>query len=215
MKNLKNVRLKLIVSDPSLKSLFKRHRDIVFTPQLKREPYESLVRAIAHQQLHTKAAETILGRFLDLYGKKQFPAPKEIAKTPLKKLRACGFSQSKCKSIFDIAQHAIDKKIPTSLQIKKLSNEHIIEQLTEIYGVGRWTVEMLLIFQLGRLDVWPRDDFGIRKGYQIFKKLKTLPTAKELIDTDKKWAPYQSVVALYLWREADLIKASKKSSKSD
>ncbi len=176
-----------------------------FTPQMKRSPYESLVRAIAHQQLHGKAAETILGRFYALYGNK-FPTPEQILKTKVEKMRACGFSNSKVKSIKDIALKAHEGFIPDKKKIQKMPNEDIIECLTEIYGVGRWTVEMLLIFQLGRLDVWPVDDFGVRRGFQLWKKKKIMPTAKELKSVGQQFAPYQTIVALYMWRVADEAK---------
>lgn len=182
-----------------------------FKPQLDRDPYESLIRAIAHQQLHGKAAETILGRFYDLFPGKQFPSAEQILKIKEDKLRGCGFSQSKAKSIRDIALKKSVGIVPAAREIQKLSNEEIIERLTVIYGVGRWTVEMLLIFQLGRLDVWPVDDFGVRKGYQVWKKLKEMPTAKELKLVSKKYAPHQTILALYLWRVADLAKVNAKS----
>ena len=91
-----------------------------------------------------------------------------------------------------------------------MSNDEIVERLTEIHGVGRWTVEMLLIFQLGRLDVWPVDDFGVRNGFRVWKKLKSMPTAKEIKPHGAKWSPFETVVALHLWREADLSKLQKK-----
>lgn len=191
--------------DPKLATLIKKH-PIDFSPQMKRSPFESLVRAIAHQQLHSKAAETILGRFIDLYKPLRFPKPELIIKTNDEKLRACGFSGNKIKSIKDIAQKAVDKVIPSSAQIKKLSNDEIIDRLTQIYGVGQWTVEMLLIFQLGRLDVWPADDFGVRRGYQVWLRKKEMPSAKALRLIEKKYAPYQSIVALHLWKASDAAK---------
>lgn len=204
MKHLQNA---LIKKDPTLKALFKRHHPLQFEPMLKRSPYESLVRAISHQQLHGKAAETILGRMLELFPGRKFPSAQELVDIPFEKLRACGFSQSKVKSIKDIARKTLDGIVPDKKAIQKMSNEEIIARLTEIYGVGRWTVEMLLIFQLGRLDIWPVDDFGVRNGFRIWKKKKTMPTAKELKPHGTKWSPYQTVVALHLWREADLKKS--------
>lgn len=177
-----------------------------FKPQLKREPYESLIRAIAHQQLHAKAAETILGRFFDLFAEDKFPSANQILKLRDEKLKSCGFSNSKVKSIKDIALKMSEGVIPTAKSIHRLSNEEIIQRLVVIYGVGRWTVEMLLIFQLGRLDVWPADDYGVRKGYQVWKKKKEMPTAKDLKIVCDKYAPYQSILALYLWKVADRAK---------
>lgn len=194
--------------DSKLKELIKRHK-IDFEPKLKRSPFESLVRAIAHQQLHGKAAETILGRMIALYPKKKFPEPEDLIKLKPEKLRQCGFSTSKTKAIKDIAQKTVEGLVPTSKEIHKLSNAEIIDRLTAIYGVGQWTVEMMLIFQLGRLDVWPVDDFGVRRGFQVWKKLKVPITAKELKSFSEDFSPYQSIVALHLWREADNFKNTK------
>lgn len=186
-------------------ALFKRHK-ISFEPKMQRSPFESLVRAIAHQQLHGKAAETILGRMLALFPEADFPSPEELGNTSVKKLRSCGFSQSKIKAIHDICAKTIDGTVPSGEEIVLLPNEEIVERLTQIYGVGRWTVEMLLIFQLGRLDVWPVDDFGVRKGFQVWKRKKVMPTAKALKSVGSEFTPYQTIIALHLWREADLAK---------
>lgn len=195
----------LIKADPSLKALFDRHQKLVFKPRLKRSPFESLVRAIAHQQLHGKAAETILSRLLAKFPRKKFPTPKDVLAISDEDLRACGFSYRKVQSIKDIASKAIEGVVPTAKKIQTLENEEIINRLTQIHGVGRWTVEMLLIFQLGRLDILPVDDFGVRKGFALWKKKKAI-TAKELKVYGEKWSPYQTIVSLYLWKEADLAK---------
>jgi DNA-3-methyladenine glycosylase II len=201
----KKGRRHLAKRSPELSALLKRHK-VDFQPKLERSPYESLVRAIAHQQLHGKAAETILGRMLALFPKVDFPEAPLLHRLSDEKLRACGFSTSKTKAIKDIAEKTLSGVVPTGREIVRLSNDEIIERLTEIYGVGRWTVEMLLIFQLGRLDVWPVDDFGVRRGFQIWRRKRAMPTAKELRAFSEDFAPYQSIVALHLWREADLAK---------
>lgn len=202
----KKAKLKLGKLDPALKELFARHRGLKFLPEKKRPTFESLVRAIAHQQLHGKAAETILGRMIALFPKQKFPKPEQLLKTKPETLRACGFSFNKIKAIHDICTKTIDGVVPSEKVIHKISNEEIIERLTSIYGVGKWTVEMMLIFQMGRPDVWPVDDFGIRKGYQVFKNKKSFPKPKALKKDGELWSPYQTVVALHLWREADLAK---------
>jgi DNA-3-methyladenine glycosylase II len=206
-----NQKLALIIKklkrqDPTLTELFKRHKGLDFEPLLERSPYHSLVRAIAHQQLHGKAAETILNRLVQLFPGKDFPTPEDLVGLTHDQYRLCGFSNNKAKAIADIALRAAEGTLPDSKKIHKMSNDEIINALTDIYGVGRWTVEMLLIFQLGRLDIFPVDDFGVRRGYQIWKKKRKMPDAKSLKGADKLWAPYQSIVALYLWREADLAK---------
>lgn len=203
----------LVKKDPSLKTLFARHKKMTFTARMERPPYESLVRAIAHQQLNGKAAETILGRMLQLFPGKPFPHPDELHALDPDKLRLCGYSTNKTKSIKDIAAKTVAGQVPDAKTIGKLDNEEIIERLTEIFGVGRWTVEMLLIFQLGRTDIWPVDDFGVRKGFQVFKRKRKFPTAKEIKPYGAKWAPYQTIVALYLWQEANALNEAKKSGK--
>lgn len=195
-----------LVKDPEVKALFARHKSYSFTPHMKRTPFESLVRSIAHQQLHGKAAETILGRLIALFPNKDFPTAKDLQKLSAEKLRACGFSQNKVRSIKDIAEKTLAGVVPSAEEILTLPNDEIIARLTEIYGVGRWTVEMLLIFQLGRLDVWPIDDFGVRKGFQVWKRKRQMPTAKDIKKHGDLWAPYQTIISLYLWREADLSK---------
>lgn len=200
-------------SFPAVKKLEDKFQ-LKFEPHMDRSPYESLVRAIAHQQLHGKAATTILNRFLYLYPKAKFPTPQQILETDPDKMRMCGFSQSKVLSIRDIAQKALDGVVPGAAKITKMDNDEIIERLVQIRGVGRWTVEMLLIFQLGRLDVWPVDDFGVRRGYQLWKRKKDMPTAKELKGLGSPFAPYQSIVALYLWKVADAAKTPKVKGKT-
>jgi DNA-3-methyladenine glycosylase II len=198
---------KLVGLDKSLGTLVQRLGAPVLNASPLRSPYESLVCAIAHQQLHGKAAETILGRFMALTSPPTaIPTPQEVSELTVEMMRSCGLSNSKVKSIKSIATFALEGKIPNSQQICNMSNDNIIQELVPIYGVGKWTVEMLLIFQLERLDVWPVDDFGVRKGYQIWKKLTEMPTPKELSVIGEKWAPYQTLVALMMWKVADAEK---------
>lgn len=197
---------KYLAADPLMRRLIKQHGSCTLEPQTKRQPYESLVRAIAHQQLHGKAAEAILGRLIDaLPGK--FPKPDDLLNTPESKIRACGFSQSKIAALRDIALHTQNGVVPTRAQIAKLSDEEIVTRLTQIRGVGRWTVEMLLIFQLGRPDILPVDDFGVRNGFRIAKELPEMPKPKELLAYGARWQPYRTVASWYLWRAADAAKA--------
>lgn len=189
-----------------MRRLIKAHGPCQLDPQGKRQPYESLMRAIAHQQLHANAAEAILGRVIALYPGK-FPQPEDILATDDAKLRACGLSFSKIAAFRDIAQHTLSGTVPTRAKIAKLEDEEIIVRLTQIRGVGRWTVEMLLIFQLGRPDVLPVDDYGIRNGFRIIKKLDALPKPKELLAYGARWQPHRTVASWYLWRAADAAKA--------
>lgn len=193
-------------SDPVMKRLIKEIGPLDFTPRTKRSPFESLVEAVAHQQLHGKAARTILNRFIALVPGGKFPKPEQIADIPDDILRGCGFSRAKVLAIQDIAAKSLEGVIPTSRQIAKLSDEEIISRLTEVRGVGRWTVEMLLIFQLGRPDVLPVDDFGVRNGFQVAYGLTEPPTKKQLAEHGICWQPHRSTAALYLWRAADKSK---------
>ena len=193
-------------SDPVMNRLIKDIGPLDFVARTKRSPFESLVQAVAHQQLHGKAAQTILNRFVALFPGGKFPKPEQIAEVPDDVLRGCGFSRAKVLAIQDIALKSLEGVIPSARQIVKLSDEEIISRLTEVRGVGRWTVEMLLIFQLGRPDVLPVDDFGVRNGFQIAYGLPEHPTKKQLAEHGACWQPHRSTAALYLWRAADKSK---------
>src|ERR1700749_1820969 len=153
--------------DPVMRALILEHGKCAILPENKRSPFQSLVQAVAHQQLHGKAATTILGRFKKLFPGRKFPRPEDLAAVTDEQIRACGFSYAKIKAIRDIAEKTLSGVVPTAREIVKLSDEEIILRLTEGRGVGRWTVEMLLIFQLGRPNVLPVDDFGVRNGFRV------------------------------------------------
>ncbi|MCA9157697.1 MAG: DNA-3-methyladenine glycosylase 2 family protein [Planctomycetales bacterium] len=174
-----------------------------------RSLYEALVRAIAHQQLHGRAAASILGRLVDAYSQRDrpFPTPRQLARAEPDKLRSFGFSSAKVIAIQGIAAAAERGEVPTRVQAAELSDEELIEHLLPLRGVGRWTVEMLLIFTLGRLDVMPTDDFGIRSGLQHLAGLTDSPRKGDFSKLTDHWAPYRSVAAWYLWRLADSRKA--------
>ncbi|HTD06746.1 DNA-3-methyladenine glycosylase 2 family protein [Undibacterium sp.] len=172
----------------------------------KREPYEALIRAIAHQQLHGKAAEAILGRFVAMYPGEAFPSPASILNTEPELLRACGFSFAKIASIRGIAEGSAAGVVPTGKASKKLSDEELIERLVTLKGVGRWTVEMLLIHTLERPDILPVDDFGVREGWRVLKSLPQQPKPRELARIGLDWSPHRSAAAWYLWRAAEQAK---------
>jgi DNA-3-methyladenine glycosylase II len=189
-----------------MRRLIKTHGPCALVPEMARSPFESLVRAVAHQQLNGTAAETILGRFRALFPGKKFPSAKQLATVEDDALRACGFSWAKIRSLRDIAAKTLDGTIPSSRAILKMSNEEIIERLVSVRGVGRWTVEMMLIFKLGRPDVLPIDDFGVRNGYRIAFGLAEMPKPKELLALGERWRPHGTTAAWYLWRAADASK---------
>jgi DNA-3-methyladenine glycosylase II len=177
----------------------------------KREPYEALVRAIAHQQVHGNAARAMLTRLLALHEGEGFPPPEFIISLPPEALRGCGFSASKQAAIRDIALKTAEGLVPTRRAAARLSDEALIERLVQIRGVGRWTVEMLLMFTLGRMDVLPVDDFGVREGYRLAMGLDAQPKPRELAAIGADWAPHRTVASWYLWRRADMNKAIKNS----
>lgn len=167
-----------------------------------REPFEALVRAIAHQQLHGNAARAILARLLARH-EGGFPGPAELAATPDEVLRGCGFSASKVAAIRDICARTLDGTVPSAADAAGLSDEELIARLCTIRGVGRWTVEMLLIFTLGRPDVLPVDDFGVREGWRLLTGAATQLRPKQLAAVGAAWAPFRSTAAWYLWRAKD------------
>ncbi|MBY0338512.1 MAG: DNA-3-methyladenine glycosylase 2 family protein [Acetobacteraceae bacterium] len=199
--------------DPVLKTVLKQIGPCTLTPLPEREPYEALVRAIAHQQVHGNAAAAMLRRLLALHeGEGAFPPPRFILALPVEALRGCGFSQAKTIAIRDIAEKAVGGLVPTREEAARLDDEALIERLVAIRGVGRWTVEMLLIFTLGRPDVLPVDDFGVREGWRVATGADAQLKPKELAALGAAWAPWRSIAAWYLWRAADAAKKSRLSA---
>jgi DNA-3-methyladenine glycosylase II len=165
-----------------------------------REPYEALVRAIAYQQLTAKAGDAIIARLKALFPSSAFPAPLDIVTAEFDPLRACGFSASKIATIKAIAEGALCGSVPTRLQAVGIGDEDLITQISAIKGVGRWTVEMLLMYSMERPDVLPADDFGVREGYRALKSLPQQLKPKDLRDIAQAWSPYRTVASWYLWR---------------
>jgi DNA-3-methyladenine glycosylase II len=181
-------------------------------------PFNSLLESIIYQQLHGKAAATIHKRLLALYGDAE-PQPQALIDTPDEMLRAAGVSGNKIKALKDLAARTLDGTVPTHAAILKLSDSEIIERLTSVKGIGAWTVEMLLIFRLGRPDILPVSDYGVRKGFALtFQRVPKsrpltaadLPKADVLLKRAKRWSPYRSVASWYMWRACDLAAADKK-----
>ena len=194
---------RLSAVDPVMARLIREHGSCQLRHEPWRSPFQSLVQAVAHQQLNGTAAGIILTRFKKLFPGRKFPKPEDLAKVTDEQIRACGFSFAKIRAIRDIAAKTLDGTIPSSRQIEKMSDEEIIERLTEARGVGRWTVEMLLIFQLGRPDVLPADDFGVRNGFCLAYKKRALPKPNNLLRFGARWRPHATTAAWYLWRAAD------------
>ena len=191
--------------DPVLKGVIRQVGPFTMKPA-RRQPYEALVRAIAHQQVHGRAAEAILGRFLGRCECAGFPSPEAVLALTPEAMRACGLSANKVLAIRDIAEKAAAGIVPTRAEARRLTDEELIERLVPLRGVGRWTVEMMLMFTLGRPDVLPVDDFGVREGYRVAAGLDEQPKPRALAEIGEAWAPYRTTASWYLWRAADLAK---------
>jgi DNA-3-methyladenine glycosylase II len=220
----------LSAADPKLAKLIARAGPLTLRIAGQQSPFEALSESIIYQQLHGKAAATIHARLIrgfnahvpenDPDSKLIHPTPQELLDAPNEQLRAAGLSANKALALRDLAAKTLDGTVPTLARIRRMSDEAIIEHLTQVRGIGVWTVQMMLIFRLGRPDVMPSGDYGIRKGFALtFQGLK--PTTKvtpELLakpaDIErraKKWAPWRSVASWYLWRACDLANADKES----
>ncbi|WP_338662317.1 DNA-3-methyladenine glycosylase 2 family protein [Pararoseomonas sp. SCSIO 73927] len=199
---------KHLSADPVLGPVIAQVGAMGLKPVKDREPYEALVRAIAHQQVHGRAAEAMLNRLIALTPDHPFPPPARVLALEEGQLRACGFSGAKQAAILDIAHKSAAGWVPTRRAAARLSDEALIERLVALRGVGRWTVEMLLMFTLGRPDILPVDDFGVREGYRVAAGLEAQPKPKELAAIGARWAPFRSAAAWYLWRAADLNKTN-------
>lgn len=192
----------ILSADPALGPVIRRVGPIALKAR-RLAPYESLVRSVIHQQLSGKAAATILGRFQERFGAGDFPAPEVVLGATDESLRAAGLSGQKASYLRGIARAAAEGALPTLRQCGRMEDEAIIETLTQLKGVGRWTVEMFLIFNLGRPDVLPVLDLGVRRGFQLAHRRRQLPEPKALARHGTRWAPHRTLATLYLWKAAD------------
>ena len=198
----------LAAADPVLGELIAKVGPCGLVPDLSQTPYQALVRAVVFQQLNGKAAGTIFGRFLALFPHRAFPTAQELLQADPETLKGAGFSRAKAVYVREIARMTLEGVVPGKKQIRRLSDGEIIERLTTIKGVGRWTVEMLLIFGLGRPDVLPVDDFGIRNGFALTYGKRKFPTPEQVRKYGERWKPYRSIASWYLWRAVDLAKGN-------
>lgn len=167
------------------------------------DPYAALLRSIVYQQLTGKAAATILGRVCALFGGDQIPRPEQLLAAPAAQLRGAGLSGAKTLAVQDLARRALAGEIPSFRSLARLDDDAIVERLTRVRGVGRWSVEMLLIFRMGRPDVWPTGDYAVRKSYAALRGLDELPSPRDLQAGGEPWRPHRSAAAWYLWRALD------------
>jgi DNA-3-methyladenine glycosylase II len=198
---------KRLKTDPVMARLIDKAVQYEPDSRLEQTPFEVLARAIAHQQLHATAANNILKRFVALFDGADFPLPQHVIDTEAARLRSVGFSYAKIAALKDLAAKALSGVVPQRDDaLDSLSDEEIIERLTEVRGIGRWTVEMMLMFHMQRPDILPVDDFGIRNGFRLAYGLKGMPTPKALAEFGERWKPFRSIAAWYLWRANDLAK---------
>lgn len=195
----------LRASDPGLARLIDAVGPCRLELQTTQSVYGALVEAIVHQQLSGKAAATIYGRVRALFPRSpQGPTPRNILRATDARLRGAGLSRAKVAALRDLAHHTASGEIPELPELRALEDEEIVERLTRVRGIGRWTVEMLLIFRLGRPDVLPADDYGVRKGFALAFRKRKLPGRADLERRAEAWRPYRSVASWYLWRALDL-----------
>ena len=166
--------------------------------------FMALAEAIVYQQLTGKAAATIFGRFRALYPRRRFPKPEDVLATPDELLRQAGLSRAKALALKDLAEKVRSGAVPSVAALRRMSDDEIVERLTAVRGIGRWTAEMLLIFRLGRPDVLPIGDYGIRKGFALVLRKRVLPSPSALAMHGERWRPYRTVASWYLWRALEL-----------
>lgn len=173
----------------------------------RRDYFVVLCKAIFSQQISTTVAATLFGRFRNMFPQRR-PTPARvielITKGPAERFAGCGLSRQKQAYILDLARHFADGEIPTG-RLASLDDEQVIEVLTQVKGIGRWTAEMFLIFVLNRTDLLPVDDLGLRKGVQLAYGLRQLPSAAALIRRAKPWQPYRSIATWYMWRQPQVV----------
>ena len=187
-------------ADPMLGALIARVGPCLLQPRRSHSLFTAVARAIVYQQLSGNAAATILGRVKAIYAPKRFPTPRDILATPAERLRAAGLSTAKTAALRDLAERSLDGTVPTMRSVRLMDDEEVVTRLMQVRGVGRWTAEMLLMFRLGRGDVLPVSDLGVRKGFALTFGSRRLPAAITIERRAERWRPYRSVACWYLWR---------------
>ena len=190
-------------SDPELGKAIDRVGHYVVEIKSEQEPFESLLRSIVYQQLSGHAAGAIFKRLLALYPDKSHPSPEDLLLTSAETLRSCGLSRSKVRSVTDLADKTHQGLLPNRKKVQMMSDEDIIEAFTTVFGIGQWTCEMLLMFTLGRLDILPVSDLGVRRGFMHAYRLDEMPSPQEVMKRGELWKPYRSIASFYLWKLAD------------
>jgi DNA-3-methyladenine glycosylase II len=188
-------------SDPRIALVIERVGACRFVPRAEGTHFDALMRAIVYQQLSGKAAATILGRILAIYGDR-YPTADELLATPEERLRAAGLSRQKLSYLRDLARHVNDGSLPLD-RLHDMNDEAVIDALIAVKGIGRWSAQMFLMFRLGRPNVLPDLDLGIRKGLQRAYRMRKLPDSRKVLQIGARWSPYATYACWYLWRSLD------------
>jgi DNA-3-methyladenine glycosylase II len=194
----------LVKADPTLGALMKQVGPFRMKVASLQSPFMALAESIVYQQLTGKAAATIFGRVCERVGTGKRFTPNAVLAQSVESLREAGLSGAKTAALRDLAAKALEGEVPTLARARRMSDAALVEHLTKVRGIGQWTVEMLLIFRLGRPDVLPVDDYGIRKGFMRTYGLSELPRPKELLAHGERWRPWRTVASWYLWRSLEL-----------
>jgi len=189
--------------DPDLATVIRTAGPCGLAPRLRSSPFEEVLESIVYQQLSGKAAATIYGRVRALYPPRRALRPEALLDTPDEALRGAGLSRAKLAAAKDLAAKTLEGVVPTAAALRRMPDQDIIERLTTVRGVGKWTVQMLLIFRLGRPDVLPVHDLGIQKGFRLTYRTRQLPKPDRIERQGERWRPFRSVASWYLWRATD------------
>jgi 3-methyladenine DNA glycosylase/8-oxoguanine DNA glycosylase len=190
--------------DPHLAALIEKSIEFKLNIDEEQTPYESLLRAITYQSIAGKAAAVIFGRIKALGTNGRCPTPEELLRVRPQKLRKAGLSAAKSAAVRDLAQKTLDGIVPTMEDAHKMSDQELVDRLISVRGIGAWTVEMFLIFRLGRPDVLPIHDYGVQKGFALTYRKRRIPKPKELARFGERWRPWRTVASWYMWRAVDV-----------
>ncbi|HZI16674.1 MAG TPA: DNA-3-methyladenine glycosylase [Myxococcus sp.] len=199
-----SVRRALVRADPTLGALMKRAGPFRLELSPLHSPFAALARSIVYQQLHGRAAATIFGRVCERVGQGKAFTPEALLAVPEPQLREAGLSANKLAALQDLARKTLEGTVPPLSKVRRMDDAALIEHFSQVRGIGQWTVEMLLIFRLGRPDVLPVDDYGVRKGFMLAYGLPDMPRPKELLAHGERWRPWRTVASWYLWRATEL-----------
>jgi 3-methyladenine DNA glycosylase/8-oxoguanine DNA glycosylase len=204
----------LCQADERLAGVIQRAGPFTLRPQKLQSPFQALLRSIIYQQLSGKAAATIFSRVEAAFPDGDGVCPTAIVAAPDELLRKAGMSRAKVAAVKDLATKTLDGKVPDLAKLQRMDDEEILARLVSVRGVGRWTVEMLLIFRLGRPDVLPVSDLGVRRGFMFTFRKRRMPPPGDVLRHGERWRPYRSVASWYLWRAVDLQRGNEQAKRN-